>query len=863
MDDKKIIYLVDGSGYLHRAYHAVRGLQTSTGIPTNAVYGMLSMLKKIEHDMQPEYIAVVMDKSRHTFRNDIYDQYKANRPPTPQDLKQQFGFVRQIVQYLGYPLLEMDGFEADDIMGTLAAQAVDKGWECVILTGDKDMAQVVGEGCRLYDAMRDRWFDPQGVVDKFGVRPDQIVDYLTLMGDSSDNVPGVRGIGAKGAAKLLQKYGNLEGIYEHIDELTPRMKKAMEAGRDNALLSKRLVQLRLDCPVGMDINTLQRAPLDREPLTKLLKELEFNAALRDFGLEDLSADSLTAQDEIKIVEKDADFYELIERISSLPAKSEPVVIVHITDCEGPRHCNLRAIGLGLGNGRVMAIKPEKDRVARIFDVIGDRQWVCNDFKTLHKALIGMNVQDPVMSVDLAHYLLHPEQSGHSLSKMPGVGVNLPSMDQPLQWVGQVVAAVSRALPLLNDQLKAQGLTGLLRDVEIPLARVLADMERVGMALDVERLRDLSREVEGLLQNLEARIYDAADGVFNIRSTKQLSEILFNRLGLPWKRKTKLGYSTDNAVLESLISLHPLPGLIIEYRGLSKLKSTYIDVLPGQKDPETGRVHTIFHQTVAATGRLSSSDPNMQNIPVRTSMGKRIRDAFVAPEGRMLLSLDYSQVELRVMAHLSGDRTLTQAFINNEDIHSRTASLIFNVPTDTVTPDMRRTAKTINFGILYGMSAFRLANDLNISRIEAKRFIDNYFERLPGVAAFIEAMKEQARQQGYVTTLLGRRRAIPGINDRNKNRREFAERTAVNTPVQGSAADIIKVAMVNLDKALKDENLPADIILQVHDELILEVDQAAIEQVAIRAREIMESAVELSVPLRVDIGVGKTWARIHD
>lgn len=856
---KKTLYLVDGSGYLHRAYHAVRGLQTTTGIATNAVFGVLSMLKKIENDMHPQHIAVVMDKSRHTFRNGIYDQYKANRPPTPDDLRQQFGLVRQLVEYLGYPLLELDGFEADDIMGTLAMQARKKGWDCVILTGDKDLAQLVDEGCRLYDAMRDRWFDPHAVEEKFGVRPDRIVDLLSLMGDASDNVPGVKGIGAKGAAKLLQAYGSLDGIYEHLDELSPRTKKALEQGRDSALLSKRLVQLRLDTPIGVEVGALQRAPMNRDALKKLLKDLEFHAALRAFGLEDLQE----ALPEVRTIESDADFDELVEKIKA----ENTAVVVHITDSTSSTHYRLRAIGVSTGPAGVMAMMPEPGRMRRLFAALDDGQWTCNDFKVLYKALIDMDIVPtmPEMSTDLADYLLHPELNGHDLKKLLGRygGTDLPSTDQPLQWAGQAAAALQDALPIMRDRLEKQGLFSLLRDVEMPLALVLARMERAGMVVDTARLRDLSREVDGLLQNLEARVYDAANGMFNIGSPKQLSEVLFNRLGLPWKRKTKTGYSTDNAVLESLVSLHPLPGMIIEYRMLSKLKSTYIDVLPRLKDPETGRIHTTFHQAVTATGRLSSSDPNMQNIPIRTSMGKRIRDAFVAPQGRLLISLDYSQVELRVMAHMSGDQTLTRAFIHKEDIHRRTASLIFDVPAEEVTSDMRRAAKTVNFGILYGMSAFRLANDLNISRVEAKRFIDNYFERLPGVAAFIEAMKEQARQQGYVTTILGRRRVIPGIRDRNKNRREFAERTAVNTPVQGSAADIIKVAMVRLDRAIRDENLGANLILQVHDELILEVDQAEAERVATRARAIMEGAVELSVPLRVDLGVGKTWAQVHD
>lgn len=855
---KKQVILVDGSGYLHRAYHAVRDLSTSTGIPTNAVYGVLSMLKKIEKDMHPQYIAVVMDKSRHTFRNDMYPQYKANRPPAPQDLVQQFALVRQLIEALGYPMLEMDDYEADDIMGTLARQAVEQGWECVILTGDKDLAQVVTEDCRLYDAMRDRWMDPEGVQERFGVRPEQIVDYLALVGDQSDNVPGVKGIGAKGAAKLLQQYGSLEHIYEHIDELPARTKQALQQGRDNAFLSKKLVQLRLDSPVGVGVDELQRKPVDREALKALLTRLEFHSALREFGLDDGDG----AKYEVTVVKAASEFDEMLAMVKDAGV----VTLVHATDCQGPRHCTLRFLGVSTQQGRAWSMNADEARVARLFKALHGKQWVCNEFKVLYEATrqLGLEITPPTMSTDLASYLLAPHQDGHALDRvLRRFGVHLTDGDQSLQWVGQAAAAVQGILPKIQEQLAGQGLEHLLKDVEMPLAEVLARMELTGMAVDPSRLAELSKEVRGMLQNLEAGIYDAAGGVFNIGSPKQLAEVLFNRLGLPPKRKTKTGYSTDNSVLEALQPLHPLPGMVIEYRGLSKLKSTYIDVLPRMVDPRTGRIHTTFHQTVTATGRLSSSDPNLQNIPIRTKLGKRIREAFVAPAGKLLLSLDYSQVELRVMAHLSGDATLRQSFLDNEDIHRRTAALIFDVDEDAVTPDMRRAAKTVNFGIMYGMSAFRLANDLGISRKEAKGFIEQYFNRLPGVAAFIEDMKEQARQQGYVSTLLGRRRPIEGINDRNRIRREFAERTAVNTPVQGSAADIIKVAMVNLDRALQAENLPAKLILQVHDELILEVDETAAEQVANTARECMVGAVELSVPLRVDIGVGRTWAQVHD
>jgi DNA polymerase-1 len=877
------LYLVDASGLIHRAFHAIKGLRTRAGVPTNAVYGLAAMLRKFAKDHDPARCAVVFDAGRETFRNEMFADYKATRPPTDPDLAVQFAPARRIAEALGFPCVEVDGFEADDVIATLAVAARRAGMDVVIESADKDLFQLVGDGITAHDPMRDRVFDAAGVVDKMGVPPERIVDYLSLVGDASDNVPGVAGIGAKGAAELINAFGGLDDIYARLDEVPQRKREALAAGRDAAMLSRRLVTLATDVSLPLGLDDLARRPPDRDALVALLTELEFKGLLNE-----VLAECRAGQADLFAAVPVAD--GAIGGAAAVPPGPAPVevgdggglagVLGAIADAPavalaasfGARDpVRPACLGLGIAAGdATFVLRPDTladADLAALADALARRPFVAAHSKEIGQVFAARGARMPLPAFDpvLASYLLHAERDGHALETL-----SLEEMGRPLPGVGDgsvdAVAARARAArdaaDLLAPRIDGQGLRALLDDVEIPLARLLGEMERTGVPVDRDTLARLSVELGHDVQRLEKAILDAAGVPFNPNSPKQLADVLFGKLQLPVIKKTKTGPSTDVTVLEELADRHPVPALILEFRSLAKLKGTYADALAGLVHPVTGRIHTSYNQAVAATGRLSSSDPNLQNIPIRTDAGRKIRAAFVAAPGTEFVSADYSQIELRVLAHLSGDASLIEAFREGRDIHARTAARVFRCAEADVTPDMRRTAKVVNFGLLYGMGPFRLARDLKISQAEAKKIIDDYFGAFPRVRAFLDGTLEAARTTGFVSTLTGRRRSAEGINASKHLERAAAERMALNMPIQGLAADIIKIAMVRLRARLLDAGLDARIVLQVHDELVLEAAEGQGDAVAALLRDTMQGAYPLAVPLAVEVGRGRVWSELH-
>ncbi len=879
MNDHRVLVLVDGSGLVHRAFHAIRGLRNSQGMPTNALYGLATMLRKLLRERRPEYAAVVFDAGRETFRNQMYAAYKANRPPAPEDLAVQFPYARRIASALGFLVLEVPGYEADDVIATLTEKARSAGFEVVIESGDKDLFQLVGDGVVVHDPMRNITYDREGVLVKIGVPPEGMRDYLALVGDASDNVPGVRGIGEKGAAELIAKYGTLEAVYAHLDEVAPRKREALQAGREDAFLSRDLVTLKRDVPTGVEIEGLRLREPDREQALALWTELEFQSLIDEMQaegrLQELVSESgatprVRASDGSPGVVAVGDPKEVARRLQGAPR----VAVYMEFRGRDPVAPDVVFVGVATSEDEVLVMEPGVALAPEAgLAAVLPRACVA-DYKQVWQALRaalgerGGEVPLPAMDPVLAAYLVHPEKES------PTVGtLSLQFLREPLPPPGDSsfaaiahrARAVRRLWPLLEQRVREEGLWPLLSEMEVPLARVLAEMERTGVRVDREVLVALSRDLAREVLRLEAEIVRVADrGPFNPNSPKQLADLLFGKLGLEPPKRTKTGPSTDSAVLEQLADdprALGIPRLILQYRSLSKLKSTYADALGGLIHPKTGRIHTSYNQTVAATGRLSSSDPNLQNIPIRTPEGLKIRGAFVSSDGYEFLSADYSQIELRVLAHMSTDEALIEAFQQGADIHARTASRVFRVPEGQVTPDMRRLAKTINFGLLYGMGAFRLARDFGISQGEAQRFISDYFAAFPRVRQYLEGVVEQARKDGVVRTISGRKRTIEGLNDRNHNVRAAAERMALNTPIQGSAADIIKTAMVRLRERLVASGIDARMVLQVHDELVLEVREGHVGDAARVVKEVMEGAWALEVPLVVDMEYGRVWSQL--
>jgi DNA polymerase-1 len=876
----KTLYLIDGSAYIYRAFFALPALNNSKGLQTNAVYGFTTMLLKILRERQPDGLVVAFDEKGPTLRHQEFKEYKAQRPPMPEGMSAQIPYIHRVVGALNISAVRQAGYEADDLIGTLARKAEQAGYEVVIVTGDKDMFQLITPHVRIYDPVKDKWSGEAECRERFGVEPARVVEVMGLMGDSTDNIPGVKGIGEKTAMKLIAQFGTIEELLRRVDEVAPPRTKAMLIEQaDNARLSRKLATIDVDSPVEFEAASFHVKPPDTEQLTDLLRELEFTTLLksmqpaaqpgkqRDIATE-LIQDETSAQRFVQDLPKDAAL-----GVSCL--------------CSGGSGLQAALQGIALSAGGKTSFIPLDVRtfMRPITALLQDttRTKAIYDLKAALLAFqrIGLTLAGPYLDTMVADYLLNPNRRDHQLETiaMEVLGHRLSTGRQEQATpqslfdadTGSRVEAAEAALvlarlaPAMTERLSEQGSLKLFTEVEMPLVPVLAEIERNGFLLDVESLHALSKELERDLDRIMETIAGLAGGEFNINSPKQLATVLFEKLGLTPVRKTKTGYSTDEDTLTQLATQHDLPAQILNYRSLSKLKSTYVDALPELVNPETKRLHTSLNQTVAATGRLSSTEPNLQNIPVKGDYGLRIREAFIAPKGHTLLCADYSQIEPRILAHLSQDARLIEVFEKGEDIHMATAMEIFGLPSSQITKDMRRAAKTVVFGIVYGISPFGLSQNIGVSQAEAKKYIETFFERFAAVRALMDRNIAEGKTKGYTTTILGRRRPIPELQSGDPVQRGFGERMAVNSPIQGSAADLIKVAMINVNQRLHDELPHTKMILQVHDELIFEVPEKELEEAKRLVKSEMEATgkkLGLSVPLRVDLGVGKNWRVAH-
>ncbi|HMW14976.1 MAG TPA: DNA polymerase I [Pseudomonadales bacterium] len=885
------LVLVDGSSYLYRAYYALPPLSTRDGAPTGAVKGVISMVRKLLKEYPDATVVVVFDAKGKTFRDELFAQYKSHRPPMPTDLAQQIEPIQQIIRALGLPLLVVEGVEADDVIGTLARQATEMQIPTVISTGDKDMAQLVNGHVTLINTMTDTRLDRAGVEQKFGLPPELIRDYLALVGDSSDNIPGVPQVGPKTAVKWLSSHGDLDGLLAQAAEIPGKVGESLRLHLDQLALSRQLATIRCDLELPIDLATLQYGEVDRARLVELFAQLEFNSWLDEYrDKQPASASHLPLRHETLLTA------EQFERwLQKLTAAANFVIDTETSslDCISAQLVGL-AFAVEPGEAAYLPLRHDYPDVPPQLDC----DWVLSRLRPLLEdpghGKIGQNLKFDLgilarhgialrgIAEDtmLESYVLNSTASRHdmdslalrylgrqtiSFEQIAGKGSKQLSFNQIALEQAAPYAAEDAEVPLrlhqvLGPQLDAEPrLRQVYRELELPLVPILSRIERAGVLIDAERLTRHSGELAVRIAELEQQAWQLAGATFNLGSPKQLQEIFYERLQLPVLQRTPTGQpSTAEAVLQELALDYPLPKVLLEHRSLSKLKSTYTDRLPEQIHPLTGRVHTSYHQAVTATGRLSSSDPNLQNIPIRTSEGRRIRQAIIAPAGHQLLAADYSQIELRIMAHLSGDAGLLNAFGRGLDVHRATAAEVQGIPYEQVTSEERRRAKAVNFGLIYGMSAFGLARQLGISRNEAQGYIDGYFSRYPGVLDYMERIRQTAREQGYVETLHGRRLHVPEIHARDQARRRAAERTAINAPMQGSAADIIKLAMIQLDEWLERTRAPARMIMQVHDELVLEVANEALEQVRPEVKRIMEQVTTLAVPLLVEIGTGPDW-----
>lgn len=839
MTQHEHIYLIDATAFCYRAFYAVRGLRTSLGRPTNAVYGFLVMLQRILQKYKPAYCAVCFDVSRATFRQEKFAAYKLQRPPAPDDLISQMPFIKDIVRAYGLPLFEKEGYEADDIIATITHAASAQGIPVSIISSDKDILQLVGGAVRVVNPAKDGdiVYDEAKVRERFGAGPEKIADIIALAGDGVDNIPGVPGIGEKTSVSLIAEYGSIESLLDRAQELkTEKLRSAILNHSRQIHLSKELACLCASVPVDCAIPQLKIGPPDYAALRRLFKHLEFKRFLKALPVSPAPDDAPPAV----IADRD------------IPAASAGGRIYLYGS-------SLDSLLLGR-DGKVMRAQSPGDCLK---SMLADPHVhkTGHDLKTLKAALAreGAALEGVYFDTMIAAYLLNPGRAGYTLSDVAPDYLDEQTADEAQISPAKALDIIMRLAPKLAEELRAQSLDNLFSEVEMPLVCVLADMEEAGIKLDTAVLAQLSCSIEQRLSKLIEEIYESGGGRFNINSPKQLAGVLFERLKLPVVKRTKTGPSTDEEVLRSLAGKHTLPAFLLEYRQLTKLKNTYIDTLPRLADPETGRIHTSFNQTGTETGRLSSREPNLQNIPARTEIGRQIRRAIVASSGaHELIACDYSQIELRILAHLSQDAHLVEAFRAGKDVHKATASLIYGIAQEDVTGAMRDTAKRINFGIIYGLSAYGLSRDLEIGVEDAQRFIDAYFRQYAGVKEYIDRQISLAGENGYVTTLLGRRRMIGRITDENQGIRQFAQRQAVNTPVQGSASDLIKLAMVGIHSRLKAHHLRARMVLQVHDELVFDVPDAEAPEVISLARERMENVLKLDVPIKVDIKKGKNW-----
>lgn len=838
------LFLVDGNGFAYRAFHATPYLSNSKGLPTNAIFAFLNMIRKLVNTEHTERLAVIFDSPVPSFRAQISEDYKAQRPPMPDNLAAQIPYIKRLMSLMGIPTLEMEGFEADDIIATIVTTLKDNPAEICIVTSDKDLAQLVSGKVFLFDTQKNVKSGPKEVTDRFGVAPERMGDFLALAGDASDNIPGVPGIGDKTARQLIQEWGTLEQIYENLDGIgKPSVRERLKTGRDLAFMSRRLSALRHDVPLSGVEDLLQPVAQDRQGLRALLRELEFLSLYREIA-------------------PDEEETETFEEAAASALAGGPIAIC--ADFQGKNLGDKVLSGFSAFDGRRVAFDESPETLSALLKRAAP--LVVHNLKPLFLCIPHTHDDGSVSAFDtmLAAYLVNPLRKEYGLETLAEehLGASIPAgNDQGSSK--QKVGYLLRLWGVLREKMEELGLSKLFTSIEMPLVEVLAAMEMTGVRVDRKALANLSRDFDQRLTTITKEVYALCDRPFNINSPQQLARVLFDELKLPPSKKTKTGYSTDTEVLQALSSVHALPGKILEYRSLAKLKNTYIDTLPLLINPNTGRIHTTYNQMIVATGRLSSSDPNLQNIPIRGEEGKKIREAFIPAEGFLIMSSDYSQIELRVLAHLSRDPVLSDAFLRDEDIHSRVAREVFGVGPEAVTHDMRRAAKVINFGIIYGMSSFGLAKELGISQREAQQYIDDYFARHEGVQAFMAGILEAARAKGFVSTLYGRIRSVPELRNRDAAVRQFGERIAMNMPIQGTAADIIKVAMVNIYRRIRREGLASRLIMQIHDELVFEVLEAEQGPMARLVREEMEGVASLSVPLKVSLGVGPNWALAHD
>lgn len=911
--------LVDGSSYLFRAYHAMPPLTNSDGHPTGAIRGVINMMRKLQKDYPESQIIVIFDAKGKTFRNDMYPEYKANRPSMPDELRVQIQPIHDIIKAMGLPLLVIEGVEADDVIGTLAAQATQAKRDVIISTGDKDMAQLVNEHVSLINTMTDTFMDVEGVIEKFGVHPDQIIDYLSLMGDKVDNIPGVEKCGPKTAVKWLTAYKTMQGVIDNADAVKGKIGENLHAALDFLPLSYELATIKLDVALEHTLTDIETQPVDKDALLTSFNEFEFKTWVAELGGE-LEAKSSTHKTQANSAEEtpapvedvDTNYQTIFDQAQLdewFEKLSQAELFAFDTETTSLNYMDAEIVGLSF------AIEPGKaayvplahtgpDTLLEDAPVQLDRDAVLAQFKPLLEnednkkvgqhlkydahvlANYGITLKGTQFDTMLESYVLNSVASRHDMDSLAkyylntktikfeevaGKGAKQITFDKvEIEAAGPYAAEDADITLRLHQTLWAQlnasdkeELKSVFENIELPLVDVLTKIEANGALIDADILHEQSAQLANRLVELEQQAHDAAGQVFNLGSPKQLAEILFEKLKLPIIKKTPKGApSTAEEVLVQLAEDYELPKLILENRSLSKLKSTYTDKLPLMICERTGRVHTSYHQATAATGRLSSTDPNLQNIPIKSEEGRRIRDAFIAPEGYTMVAADYSQIELRIMAHLSNDEGLLTAFANGIDVHTATAAEVFGVTIDNVEPNMRRSAKAINFGLIYGMSAFGLAKQLGIGRGQAQEYVDLYFERYPGVKSYMDNTRADAADVGYVETLFGRRLYLPDIKAKNAPRRQHAERTAINAPMQGTAADIIKKAMIKVDAWLATKEFDAQMIMQVHDELVLEVKTEQLEAFSAQLKKIMEDAAELAVPLIVEVGAGKNWGEAH-
>lgn len=867
---QKRFLVLDGSSLIFRAFYALPGLSDSHGQPTGAIFGFSNMLTKLMAEQQPDLMVLAFDKSRHTFRTERYADYKGTRDKTPEELLSQFPLLREFAANMGIPFLEKDNYEADDIIGTLATQAAAKGYDVRVITGDRDALQLVRPNLRVLLTKKGiseiKDYDTAAFEEEYGFEPLKLIDLKGLMGDTSDNIPGVPGVGPKTASKLLLAYGSVENVLAHVGEVSgKKLKENLQTYADQARLSKELATIELHVPDLAFAEEDYRIQPDMEKMQAFCDDHELRAVWRNFerlyGPAELALDLDGGENGAAAQDLSYDLWD--EAVVKTAAKAPYLAVSGIFSGLAP-FASLEGLAVVAGPDAEKAGFVARDSAAfpALLQLLeSDQQAVVFGLKRYDQA--GLRGQKAFFDVELAAYLLEPERSKYALSELSQKYLQEAAPesfdDEKAQAVWEA-KAISRLYPLLGAKLEEEKLTHLMDTIELPLVEVLAAMEQNGVYVNRAHLAEKTEEVAGRLQKIEASIYEMAGHDFNLNSPKQLGVVLFEELGLPVRKKTKTGYSTNAEVLESLRLEHPIIEQILAYRLWSKLKSTYLDGIAGLIRTDTGRVHTNFNQTVTATGRLSSSDPNLQNIPVRTEEGRMIRALFEPGEGYdYLLSADYSQIELRLLAHMSGDENFIDAFKRGQDIHARTAAEVFGIPLEEVTPDLRRHAKAVNFGIVYGISDFGLARNLHISRKEAGDYISRYFERYPGVRAFMDKVVAEAHETGYVTTMFGRRRELPAIKSRNFNQRMLAERMAMNTPIQGTAADVIKLAMIAAYRKLREAGVKSRILLQVHDELVLEVKESELETVQAILHEAMEHVVSLSVPLSIDVHWGRNWA----